>query len=628
MLVSLDGKISMSNWREFKVNQNKRFSLKISDEFGIISDAKLIIYKFHTPRKIEISLKEVKESKSINSKVFLSDNVSFSESGLYFFCVSIIVNNKEIYIKADKEWNPVITTEDLPYYSFVITKTKFEVPNWAKGAQMMQIIIDRFCRDTSFSIFKMERRSVHENWNELPIWQPNAEGIITNTDFFAGNIRGLISKLDYIKSLNIDIIYLTPILQSQSNHRYDTADYEKIDVYAGEISEMKELCDKAHKLGIRIILDTVINHTGNDSRYFNEYGTYMELGAYQSKESKYYNWYKKINEHAFMYWWNFKNLPECDTNSLEWQIYLFAKGGIIDKWFSWGIDGLRIDVADELSDNFLEKLKIAVNRNKKDAYIIGEVWENAITKKKEGKVREYLHGKSLSSVMNYPFTDAILKYIRFGDSNYFKHVFEEISMQYPKQAMLSAMNSLSTHDITRAITTLVGDAIEYNKYEWTWDIGNKDRKWQFEHDILKPKQYEQGKKMFKIATVIQFFLPGNPCIFYGDEVGLHGYKDPFNRKPYPWGKEDKELLSFFIELSNARSKLQNLRKSGCRILEIDEKILILERSYKKSRILVAINRSQEYVEFKEDLSGFNIRFSIGSSTNKRLSPYGAIILEN
>ena len=532
MLCSLDGMVKLNYSREFKQNRKKRFSVEIKNEIGKIDNIKIIIYKFHTPGKMELGISETVVKKK--SKVYLSDEISFKESGLYFFCIFLNVNGKEKYIKADKDWNPIITTEDLPYYSFIITKKKFEVPNWAKGTIMMQIIVDRFARDDSYSIFKIERRSIHKNWDELPDWEPNEEGKITNTDFFAGNIRGIISKLDYIKSLNVEIIYLTPILQSQSNHRYDTADYERIDIYAGEISDMKELCEKAHKLGIHIILDTVINHTGNDSRYFNEYGTYSEIGAFQSKESKYYNWYKKISTNAFMYWWNFKNLPECDTSSPEWRKYLFSKGGIIDKWFSWGIDGLRIDVADELSDDFLEELQHAVKRNKKDAYIIGEVWENAITKKKEGKAREYLHGTSLSSVMNYPFTDAILKYMRFGDFGYFKWVFDEISKDYPREAFLSLMNSLSTHDITRAITTLVGDGIEHDRYEWTWDIGDKNRKWQFDNDKLEKSQYVYAKKLFKLATLLQYFLPGNPCIYYGDEAGLHGYKDPFNRKPYTW----------------------------------------------------------------------------------------------
>ena len=626
MISSLDGKIKLSYPREFKENQIKRFSLKINSSVGNIEEVKLYIYKYNISTRKEIGI--AKNGKGKLESYYISQEISFNETGLYFFCIYIKINGKENYIKADVNWRPILTLEDFPFFPFVITSRKFEVPNWAKGKIMMQIIVDRFARDNSYAIFKMPRRTIHEKWNEMPDWKPDANGAITNTDFFAGNIRGIISKLDYIKKLNVKIIYLTPILQSQSNHRYDTADYERVDIYAGEICEMKELCEKAHNLGIHIILDTVVNHTGNDSRYFNEFGTYSEIGAFQSNKSKYYNWYKKVSFNQFAYWWNFKNLPECDTSSEEWREYLFSINGVIDKWFSWGIDGLRIDVADELTDIFLEELRSVAKRNKKDVFIIGEVWENAMTKKKDGNVRTYLHGNSLDSVMNYPFTDAILKYMRFGDYKCFNWTINEILHEYPKEAGLALMNSLSTHDITRAITTLVGDGIEHNKYEWTWDIGNKNRNWQFEHDKLSQSKYEQGKKLFKLATIIQYFLPGNPCIYYGDEAGVHGYKDPFNRKPYPWGKEDKELLQFFIELGNVRSKFEYLRKANCRIIEINERILIFERYCKKRKVIIGINRSDNQVEYSSNKSNFKLIFNINNSTEEILNAYGAIILAN
>lgn len=628
MISSLDKKIMLTEWREMEVNKKRRFCLRISNEIGKVDEVKLVIYKYHESRRIEVLLQEEKKNKSKDRKVFLSEGVSFESSGLYFYCLSLKIEGKQKYIKADSNWKPVITEEDLPYWQFTITKRKFEVPNWAKGAIMMQIFIDRFSRDKDYSVFEMPRRTIHQKWNELPVWKPNKNGEITNTDFFCGNLRGVINHLDYIKNLNVDIIYLSPILRSQSNHRYDTGNYEEIDPYVGTIEDIKELCKKAHALGMHIILDTVLNHTGNDSRYFNEYGAYDETGAFQGDHSKYYDWYKKNSEGKFCYWWGFKNLPVCDAQNNEWRSYLFSKGGIIDQWFSWGIDGLRIDVADELPENFLEELRRAVKRNKKDAYILGEVWENAMRKEKEGNVRTYLHGVALDSVMNYPFTNAILKYMRFGDFHCFKNTIDEIVYDYPKQALLSTMNSLSTHDIPRAITTLVGEGIEYNQYQWTWDIGDKKREWQAERDSLSNEKYELGKKMFRIATLTQYFLPGNPCTYYGDEVGLYGYKDPFNRKTYPWGREDFTLLEHFIQLGRIRKKIPILKKAKYRLLFINEKMLAFERYWKKARVVVIINRTNEILTIPNLTNNMKLIYSIENSTKDNLKPYGGIILLN
>ena len=627
MISSLDNKITITSWKEMVINQKRRFCLRIAKEYGIIEDPKIVIYKYHESKRIEIPLPKEEKCRSQMNEVFLSEAVSFERSGLYFYCLSLKIDGQQKYIKADSNWKPVITEEDLPYWQFTVTQRKFQVPNWAKGAIMMQIFVDRFSRDKDYPIFQMPRRTIHQEWNELPVWKPNENGEITNTDFFGGNLRGIINHLDYIKSLNVEIIYLTPILRSQSNHRYDTANYEEIDPYLGTGEDMKELCEKAHALGIHIILDTVLNHTGNDSRYFNEYETYNEIGAFQSNQSKYYNWYRKNPEGKFCYWWRFRNLPVCESQNKEWRAYLFSKGGIIDKWFSWGIDGLRVDVADELPDNFIEDLRKAVRRNKKDAYIIGEVWENAMRKEKDGVVRTYLHGTALDSVMDYPYTDAILKYVRFSDCNYFKSTIDEINRDYPRESFLSAMNSLSTHDIPRAITTLVGEGIEHNRYQWTWDIGDKSREWQMEKDKLTDKQYVLGKKRFKVATLIQYMQIGNPCIYYGDEVGLYGYKDPFNRKTYPWGREDMNLLKFFIELGKIRKKNPILRKMNQKV-EANEEITIIERCWKKAKIIVVVNRGDKEMENPIAEPNMKLVHSLEESNERLLKPYGGVILSN
>lgn len=367
---------------------------------------------------------------------------------------------------------------------------------------------------------------------------------------------------------------------------------------------------------------------GNDSKYFNEFNKFDTVGAYQGKKSKYYNWYKKNSKGNFEYWWGFKNLPVCDGNNKEWQKYIYGKNGIIDQWFRLGIDGLRLDVADELTDDFIENIRIAVKRNNKDGFILGEVWENAITKEKDGVQRKYLLGKGLDSVMNYPFTNAILKYIRFGDFQNFKNTIEEIKKQYPKEALQSVMNSLSTHDITRALTTLTSNKIKENN-QLIWDV-NKSRKWQFENNNLKPDMYDEGKKKLKLATIIQYLLPGNSCIYYGDEIGMFGYKDPFNRQCFEWDNIDTELYNFFVELGKIKTENSFLASADIRIIEANENVLIFERNSKNEAILVVINRTNKkqsvtiptnYLEKSKELLNQNYKKNI-------LGKYGYVILKN
>ena len=407
-----------------------------------------------------------------------------------------------------------------------------------------------------------------------------------------GNLKGIQEKLDYLNELGVEIIYLNPICMSQSNHRYDTADYESVDVYLGVNDDLKELCDEAHKRGMAIVIDGVFNHTRNHSYYFNEFGTYDTVGAFQGEQSPYYSWFKKNARGGFEYWWGFKNLPVCDGESQGWQNYIYGEGGVIDKWFSLGIDGVRLDVADELTDEFIENIRIAVKRNKSDGFIIGEVWDNAITKEGYGKQRTYHLGKGLDSVMNYPFTNAILKYVRFGKYKFFKETVNEILTQYPDEALFSLMNSLSTHDITRAMTTLVSDGIQKNEYNWIWDVPYS-REWQVSHSKLDVEKYEKAKKMMKVATAIQYFLPGNPCIYYGDEAGMYGYRDPFNRMCFPWESIDEELHEFFVELGKVRKNLDFIAKAKTRIVEANEKILVFERYQEENSVLIAVSRSTE-----------------------------------
>ena len=629
-----------------RIGESYTIYLKIATDYGFIDEAKVIINQQKETNEKEIRMNYITTEKNMN--IFTCD-IPLQNLGLYYFCLKLVINGNTTWIKNDIQNKcACITDENKAYWTITVYEKDFEVPNWAKGKIMYQIFPDRFYKSNNYVPIPIDER-ITKKWGDTPNWHviktEGADGNNTsegnsdnyNNDFFMGNLKGIKEKLDYLKDLSVEIIYLNPIFFSQSNHRYDTTDYEMVDPYLGTNNDLKELCDEAHKKGIKIILDGVFNHTGNDSKYFNEFKKYNSVGAFQGEESPYYSWYKKNDNGNFTYWWGFKNLPVCDGNNTEWQNFVYGKGGIIDKWFELGIDGLRLDVADELTDDFIENIRNAVKRNKTDGFILGEVWENAITKEGNGKQRTYLLGNGLDSVMNYPFTNAILKYVRFGRFDYLIETIDDIMTEYPKEAVNSIMNSLSTHDITRAMTTLVGKGVQNSRYNFIWDVPFSIE-WQFSNDSLTDDEYEKAKQLFKIATVIQYFLPGNPCIYYGDEVGLYGYKDPFNRKCFPWDNIDNELHNFFVKLGKIHKTNSFLESAELKIVKADNDVFIFERFESEDeldnlnkhkhtkRMLIAVNRSENdiSIELPEIYNNWNNVFEINSSDNL-LKKYGIII---
>lgn len=606
-----------------KLNEKVNIVLEISCDYGFVDSAEILINQQKSSNEQQIKMNYLETKNNIN---YFICNIDFHTIGLHYFCIKIILNNELKWIKNDVENNSAVLTEnDFPYWTITVYDNNFEVPNWAKGKIMYHIMVDRFYKSKNYLPIQMPNR-VSKKWGKMPNWKINSEDKYCNNEFFMGNLKGIEEKINYLKELGIEIIYLSPICRSQSNHRYDVSDYENVDPYLGENKDLQNLCNTAHKNGMKIVVDAVFNHTGNDSKYFNEYNNYNTIGAFQSENSKYYKWYKKNSNGEFEYWWGFKNLPVCDGTNEEWQQYIYGENGIIDKWFALGIDGLRLDVADELTDEFIENIRIAVKRNKKDGFIIGEVWDNAITKEKNNKQRTYLLGKGLDSVMNYPYTNAILKYVKCGDFNYFVKTIQEILKMYPKETINSLMNSLSTHDITRVITTFATQDTPNSSYDYIWNIPY-GREIQYKKDKLSRKEYNKSKELLKIATVIQYFLPGNPCIYYGDEVGVYGYKDPFNRKCFPWNKIDKEIHKFYVELGKIRKNIKFLRQAEINIIKINEDVLIFERYDKENKVMIAVNRSEKNVkiEIPEKYKNKEIIFENGFD-GINLSKFGIVII--
>lgn len=341
-------------------------------------------------------------------------------------------------------------------FAQVVYEKDFKTPDFLKGGVIYQIFPDRFCN--SGTPKKGVRKSrVLRKWGEEPFWNESQMNGIWNNDYFGGDLKGIEEKLPYIRSLGVTSIYLNPIFEANSNHRYDTADYEKIDPLLGTENDFKALCRKAKEYGISIVLDGVFSHTGCDSKYFNLYSNYDTVGAYNSKESPYYSWYKFINyPDDYKSWWGIKLLPEVQEENPSYREYICGNNGILRRWLRAGASGWRLDVADELPDIFLDALRASVKAEKENAVIIGEVWENATTKFAYGKRRRYLLGGQLDSVMNYPFAAAILNFVKGGSADSFADSVMSIIENYPPAVLHSLMNHIGTHDTQRAITALAG----------------------------------------------------------------------------------------------------------------------------------------------------------------------------
>lgn len=501
----------------------------------------------------------------------------------------------------------------------------FSTPDWSKGNIMYQIFPDRFYKKDNGLFKPMPNRIIHSSWNEDIIVGGDKNGR-WNNDFYGGNIEGIIEKLDYIKSLGTGIIYLTPVVLSQSNHRYDTADYENVDPYLGSNDDLKKLCEEAHKRGIKVILDAVFNHTGNDSRYFNEFGNYPELGAFQSNNSKYYPFYKKhiVNDKVYFdYWWGMGNLPVCDGNSKEWQNYIYGPGGVIDKWMALGIDGLRLDVADELTDEFIYGIRDAVKRNNPNAFLFGEVWKNPM-RMNRGYVSS---GKGMDSIMNYQLVNALVRYYKYGDTHIMSDAFYQLINEYPDDTRNSAMVFTSTHDISRILN--IYGSNDFNKNgEWAWDFVDDNKEWQKNYKLTK-EQYEYGKKKYKSYLYSLAFLPGNLSIFYGDEIGMQGMGNLSNRRPFTWNNIDYELLDFVKSIGKIRKDEVFLKDALLDLCYIDDKYYSFKRTGKKEEELILINRTDGKVDIDipSEYKNEDIVYRLNDSDKKVLDSNGAIVLK-
>lgn len=461
-----------------------------------------------------------------------------------------------------------------------------------KEGIIYHIFVDRFRTSGRCSV--KEGEILDPDWdNGIPQYGEYPGANVKNNVFFGGDLYGIIEKLPYIASLGTSTIYLSPVFDAASNHKYDTADYLTVDVMFGGDEALRELCREAEKYGIGIMLDGVFNHTGSDSIYFNKVGKYDSVGAYQSKESPYYPWYSfRSYPDEYECWWGVDILPRVNSASDDYLDFICGK--VVPKWMDAGVSHWRLDVADELSDKFLDRFRQTVRENNADAQVIGEVWEDASDKVSYGHRRHYLSSGQLSSVMNYPLRSALISYINYGDTETLRHATEGLYRRYPKHTSDTLMNFLGTHDTERALTVF-GD----NCYG---ELTNAELS--VRHMCDCEKKCASAKLIEAYAVICA--LPGIPCVFYGDEAGVEGYRDPFCRKPFPWNNVDEHLTDAYRQLGSFRKTETLLRDAYFEIVSLTkEHFAFLRRPVDGEgySILAVINNTDAELEYELPLRG-------------------------
>lgn len=449
-----------------------------------------------------------------------------------------------------------------PGFQLTVFDREFSTPHWFKCSTMYQIFPDRYKngdRDNITAGAEHHRSLgrdviVHNSWEEEPLYKP-AEGkmFYQPCDYYGGDLKGIEDSLDYLSELGVSVIYLNPIFDAASNHRYNTGDYLNVDRFLGTLEDFDRLVEAASQHGIRIMLDGVFSHTGDDSVYFNRYGNYDSVGAYQSQDSPYFHWYNfEQFPDKYKSWWGFETLPEVDELQQDWIDFIIEKpDSVLATWLKRGAAGFRLDVADELPDSTIERMRTELKHNSQENVLLGEVWEDATTKQSYGTNRKYALGRGLDSVMNYPFTNATTDFLLGRiDAYAYKRFMVGQCQNYPKEMYYALMNLLSSHDIPR-VRTVLGTTI---------DVATLSREQQA-HFVITDEQDFAASKLQRLAAAIQFSMPGVPSVYYGDETGMNGLKDPFNRRPFRmW---DDGMCEWYKTLSRIRNSHHALKLGHC-----------------------------------------------------------------
>ncbi|MBZ4663758.1 MAG: alpha-glycosidase [Caloramator sp.] len=444
-------------------------------------------------------------------------------------------------------------------FAYICRGDLYKAHSWWRDSIFYQIFVDRF-----------NKEELDEAWFDEP----------TNKRMFGGNLKGIIQKLDYIEELGVNAIYLTPIFESPSCHKYDTIDYYDIDKSFGNKNIFKELVEKCHKRGIRVILDAVFNHTSSEFFAFKDA---MKKG----KKSKYFDWYFINEDGTYEMFGQSKNMPKLNTTNDEVKKYLL---NIAKYWIEeFDIDGWRLDVANEIDHKFWREFREAVKSVKEDAIIIGEVWDGA---------ESYLRGDQYDSSMNYPFMHAALEVFARGNMNLkeFDSYMQNLYARYRRDIRYNLLNLIDSHDTARFL------------YECKND-----------------------KEKLKLAAFYMFTTIGIPMIFYGDEVGLSGANDPHCRITMDFQNIDKELFSFYKNLTRLRKEVKALKVGEYKRYYVDEDVYAFSRFVDDEEVLCIFSLSNKEKSFEIGLKGEYMDI-LNNKTVKiegklDVEPYGKMVLK-
>ena len=591
--------ISFNSWNEFfkapfgalKVNQGAEIKVRVNDE-SVCS-----IYLILLKENKDLSLNEVRriELKKYEEKMYSCKIEPIQEKGIYFYYFEVNVNkygneSKLFYGKCHQNGEVCqYTYENLNKYQLTVYED-FKTPTWLKEGVLYQIFVERFNNgNRNGKVSNPKRNSfIYANWDDDPMYIKDANGDIIRWDFYGGNLKGIINKLGYLKRLGVSIIYLSPIFESSSNHKYNIGNYKEIDSMYGDEEIFKELIKKASDKGISIILDGVFSHTGADSIYFNKFNNYDSNGAFNNEDSPYRNWYTFDNsEIGYKSWWGVKDLPDVNELEPSYMDYIIRdEDSVLNKWTKMGVKGWRLDVADELPSPFITEFKKQLNKIDEDSVLVGEVWEDASNKISYGERREYLLGDQLDTAMGYPFRKGVLSFLKGEIKSYeLNDLFVTIKENYPPESFKSNLNLLGTHDVARLKTELNSD-----------------------------------KDLVKLAVVTQMTFEGVPYIYYGDEAGMEGNTDPDNRRTYPWKNEDEEMVDFYRNSIQTRNRVKSLLSGDTRfIYTMNDDVFAYERYLndgENESCLIVINRCDEVKTISVDLDcdildEFGVKYSPG-----------------
>ena len=503
-----------------------------------------------------------------------------TDGGLFYYELLFLRGVDTLFTDSINNVDFALSNRSENRFRLFVYQKNFHTPKWFWGGTMYHIFVDRFFKGQGDARLRPDA-VLDPDWeNGIPQFAKKNGDPLRNNVFFGGNLWGVVEKLDYLASLGVTTLYLSPIFEAASNHRYDTGSYESIDPLLGGDEAFDLLIREAHARDMHVILDGVFNHTGDDSLYFNRRGNYPATGAYQSTESPYAAWYQfEKFPNKYECWWGIEILPRLHQDRAVCRSYFTGAEGIVAKWLERGADGWRLDVADELCDDFLDELRQTTKEvTRGDGLIIGEVWENAADKIAYGARRRYFGGRQLDSVMNYPVRNAILALVADHDGDTFYHVLTDLYSSYPTEVCNTLMNLLGTHD-TERILTVLGDPTR----------GEGLTNTEMSTARLSPRQRELAIKRLKLASVLQFTVFGVPSVYYGDEAGLEGYHDPFCRLPFPWGREELDLQEHYKMLGTLRASHRALRDGDFRFLEHSSNLVVFERCSARDKITVAVN---------------------------------------